>query len=301
MLQKMFPRMLEFWTVKAQAYQPDTKSKRLVVASGSAHDRTALRNRLCGDGQTEIDIGRRLPRVQRRVETAPFYRTAIEHRMQIRGIVARPVVVTLFVHISLIPDFLQRRQVFCFRAGEFPRLAQHGFAHLSTPVFRSFFIDLKRLKEQVLFGIHNTDQILQALAVMVGAVHMDVQAAGAVDFCACVAHLSNALLQFWKLRIGQLGRDHLHTVRYVVGRFVAPVYPAFCINTGVTHQFPYLTFRIFYGPGIVSASRINRLGFKIVCQRPRSLFTGDTSHFHLYPEALILDSDFTHVDSSSPL
>ena len=47
---------------------------------------------------------------------------------------------------------------------------------------------------------------------MVGSIHMDMDAAGTVDFGPCSPHPTDTLLEFGKFFIGEFWCDHFHTV-----------------------------------------------------------------------------------------
>ena len=66
-------------------------------------------------------------------------------------------------------------------------------------------IHFQGLEENILFGKHNAQEVLQALPVVIGSVHMDMDAAGIVYFSPGLSHLPDALLEFRKFRIGQFG------------------------------------------------------------------------------------------------
>jgi hypothetical protein len=123
--------------------------------------------------------------------------------------------------VPFIPDAFQLCQVTGFLGGERARLPQHRFPHLLAPTGGTGLIHLQGLEQDILLGVHDAQKVFQALAVVVGRVHMDVQAAGLIDFSACTADLPHTLLELGQLRIGQFGRNHLYLILPVICLFVA--------------------------------------------------------------------------------
>ena len=261
---------------------------------GLAHDGAALGDGLGGHGQAQVDIGCRQPGVQGGVETAELHGAPVKHGVQVEGVVAGLVVVVV-LHIALVPDLLQRGQVLRLVGGQGPGLPQHGFPHLFAPSFGPFLVHLEGLEQDVLLGEHDADEVFQALPVVAGPVHMDVEAAGIVHLGPGPLHPPHTLLEHGELVIGELGRDHLH-----------PVVPALVIigddliaadgfllreDATVAHQLPAFPLGVFYHPGVISAARILSLCPEIFRQRPCSLPPGDASHFHLHTEALVFQTN----------
>ena len=123
---------------------------------------------------------------------------------------------------------------------------------------------------------------------MVGRVHMDVQAAGAVDLCPSMPDLPHTLLELGQLRIGQFGRDHLHPVMPVSGLLIAAWRLALTADAGVAHQFPLFVFCVFDNPGVIDPTSVQGHRPEIIRQRLRGLFTGDARHLYFDTEALVL-------------
>lgn len=135
-------------------------------------------------------------------KATPFQRSAIEHRVQIQCIIACPVVMFVASVRTAVPFPLQ-----LFHAhigGQFAYLFQHGLPYLLTPPLYSGFIHIQRLKENILFGIHDGQCVFQALRRMVGGIHMDMHSTAAVDHCTGMAQCANDLLQFAHLAVLQL-------------------------------------------------------------------------------------------------
>ena len=124
--------------------------------------------------------------------------------MKVGRKITGPVVVIMGVHIPLIPDFLQPCQVLRLVGGQLTRFSQHGFPDFLAPAFRPRFIHLQSLEKNVLLGIHDPKEVLQGLAVVVGAVHMDMEATAVIDFRPGAAYCSDALLKLGQFRIFQL-------------------------------------------------------------------------------------------------
>ena len=98
-------------------------------------------------------------------------------------------------HLSLIPNALQLGKVFGFIGRKLPCAAQHRFTHLLAIILYSGWIDLQRLKQDILLGIHDAEQVFEALTVVVRRIHMDVQAAGRIDFGAGFPYFPDAFLK----------------------------------------------------------------------------------------------------------
>ena len=104
--------------------------------------------------------------------------------------------------ISLIPDAFQLGQILCLLCGELTCLLQHGFPHLFTIGSNTTRVHFEGFEENILLGEHDAQKILQALPVMIGGIHMDMDAAGIVDLSLGVPHLPDTLLKFGQFRIG---------------------------------------------------------------------------------------------------
>ena len=98
-------------------------------------------------------------------------------------------------HLSLIPNALQLGKVFGFIGRKLPCAAQHGFAHFLAIILYSGWIDLQCFKQDILLGIHDAEQVFEALTVVVRRIHMDVQAAGRIDFGAGFPYFPDAFLK----------------------------------------------------------------------------------------------------------
>ena len=190
--------------------------------------------------------------------------------------------------LPFIPNALQLCQILGFLSGEGAGLPQHGFPHLLAPAGGTGLIHLQGLEQDILLGVHDAQEVFQALAVVVGRVHMDVQAAGTVDLCPRMPDLPHTLLELWQLRIGQFGRNHLHFILPVICLFVAMQCLSLCTDASVTHQFPLFVFCVFDDPCIINPTFVLWDRSEIICQRLRGLFTGDAGHLHLDAEILVL-------------
>ena len=92
---------------------------------------------------------------------------------------------------------------------------QHGFPYFLAIVRYAIGVNLECLEQNIFFGIHNAQQVFQALAIMVCGIHMDMDTAGGIDFSPCGADAADAFLKFGQFRIGQFGRDHFHTIPWI--------------------------------------------------------------------------------------
>ena len=192
------------------------------------------------------------------------------------------------LNIPLIPDALQRCEVFRFICGELSRFLQHGFTNLLAVVNDSVGIYLQRFEQDIFLGVHDAQKVLQALAVMVGGVYMNMNAAGVVDLGPGMAHLTDAFLQLGQFCIGELGSYHFHAVSIIVNSLVAGFGFHLGINTAIRHKCPILPSRVLNFPFIVVTACAAWGRAEIVCQGPRCLLTGNAGHLHLNAEALIL-------------
>ena len=166
-----------------------------------SHHGSALVECLGRNRQRERDVCSDFTGMEGAFKTAPFKRSAIEHRVQIQCIIACPVVMLVTSVRTAVPFPLQ-----LFHAhigGQLAYLFQHGFSYLLTPPLYSGFIHIQRLKENILFGIHDRQSIFQALRRMVGGIHMNMHPAAAVDHCSGVAQRANDFLQFAHLVVLQ--------------------------------------------------------------------------------------------------
>ena len=126
---------------------------------------------------------------------------------------------------------------------------------------------------------------------MIGCVHMDMDAAGAVGLGSCVAYLPDTFLQLGQFRIGKLWRYHLHAVSVVTCCTIAAADLLLPVDAGVTHDRPLFAVPIRHTPFIVSAAHIAGVRCKIRGQRCCRLLTSDASHLYFNAEVLILHSD----------
>ncbi len=108
--QQQVTGLLELIAVKTQANQPDPEGEQLVVAAGFLHDGTPLDNGLCGHGEAQMHISRRLGGVQGRIEAPPFDGASVKDGVEVQGIVAGFVVMAIPVisistpkHCSFMP------------------------------------------------------------------------------------------------------------------------------------------------------------------------------------------------------
>ena len=83
----MLPHIFVFRPDKAQPQKESAEGKGGVFADlGFSHDSPALVDGLCGNRQRQCDIRPYLTGVEGAFKTAPFQGAAIEHRMQVQGI-----------------------------------------------------------------------------------------------------------------------------------------------------------------------------------------------------------------------
>ena len=200
--------------------------------------------------------------------------------------------------IPFIPNALQLRQIRCLLSGELAGLPKHGFSNLFAKYLDTTGIYVQRLEEDVLLGEHDAQEILQALPVMVGGVHVDMDAAGVVDLSAGMAHLPHTFLKFRQLIKSQLGGDHFHPVVPIPSPRIAVRCLSFPLDTGVAHQFPFFIFCVPDNPCAIGAAFVPGRSPEVICQSDGSLFSCDAGELHLHAEALIFQPDQVTSPSS---
>ena len=107
---------------------PDTESyiyqlrSNFILALGFAHDGAALGDGLGGDSEAQVHIGGYFSGVEGSVETPPFHGAAVKDRMQIQGMVARPVIMLGVFHGPFVPYPFQLGEVGGLVRGQRPGL-----------------------------------------------------------------------------------------------------------------------------------------------------------------------------------
>ena len=149
---------------------------------------------------------------------------------------------------AFVPDVLQLRQIRRWFVGQPPCPLQHGFAHTLTPAVDAGGVRFQGFEQQIFLGIHDTKQVLETLAVMIGSVHMDVHPAGVVDFSACLPDTAHALLKFLHLVIGELRRYHFHAIFRIGRSAIVPIVIPLCADAAIAHDAPLLALPIRYIP-----------------------------------------------------
>ena len=190
---------------------------------------------------------------------------------------------------AFVPDVLQLRQISRRFIGQPPCPLQHGFAHTLTPAVDAGGVRFQGFEQKVFFGIHDTEQILETLAVMIGSIHMDVHPAGVVDFSACLPDTAHALLKFLHLVIGELRRYHLHAIFRIGRSAIVPIVVPLCADTAIAHDAPLLALPIRYIPAIVIIIAALRRCFKIRSKCLCRFCSRDAGQLDLHAEALIFD------------
>ena len=100
----MLPHIFVFRSDEAQPQKEGAEGKGGVFADlGFSHDGPALVDGLCGNRQRQCDIRPYLTGVEGAFKTAPFQGAAIEHRMQVQGVISRPVVMLIASVRTFIP------------------------------------------------------------------------------------------------------------------------------------------------------------------------------------------------------
>ena len=220
--------------------------------------------------------------------------------MKIQGVVTGFIIVVpagpAVTLKALVPDVLQLREVRGLLRGEGPGFLQHGFPHLLAPLYGPCLIHPQGFEEKVLLGVHDANQIFEALAVVGGSVHMDMESAGVIHFRANSRHPPHALLEEGQIAIGQLGRDHFHLIGHALSRILIKLQVSirgltFRVDAGIAHELPLFPCRVLHNPGAINMFPILGGGAKIVRQSVSGLLTGDSCHLDLHAKALLLHPD----------
>ena len=82
--------------------------------------------------------------------------------------------------IAVVPDVLQLAEILGFLGGEPPGLFQHRLPYLLAPMLDPTFVDLQGFEQDILLGVHDRHEVLEAVPVVVGSIHMDMKAAGII-------------------------------------------------------------------------------------------------------------------------
>ena len=289
--QQMIPCGLELRAVESHANQPDPEGEQLVVADCFSHDGAALVDGLGGHGEAQVHIGFRPARMEGRIETSPFHCPTIEHGMEIECVISCPVIMLVAAVVAVIPNVLQLAEILGFLRGEPSGLFQHWLPHLLAPMLDTIFVDLQGFEQDVLLGVHNGHEVLEAVPVVVGGIHMDMEPAGIVGFPACVAQGADGTLKNFHVLVAKHRRHKLHLIAPVCGAEILAIHPILCTNAAVAHDFPLPPLGILHGPGVITGTYINGTGLDVVRQRFRRFPAGDAGEFDLYAELLVFDAD----------
>ena len=78
---------------------------------------------------------------------------------------------------------------------EFTGITRREAANVLAPLLDTIFVDLQGFEQNILLGVHNGHEVFEALTVVIGSVHMDMEPAGAVDPSASVPQCSDRFLK----------------------------------------------------------------------------------------------------------
>ena len=193
--QQMIPRGLELRAIEPHVHQPDPEGEQLVIADHFPHDGAPLIDGLGGHGEAQVHICLGQACMEGGIETSPFHCPAVEHGMEIECVISCPVVMLMAAVVAVIPDVLQLAEILGFLGGEPPGLFQHWLPHLLAPLLDTILIDLQGFEQDVLLGVHDRHEVLEAVPVVVGSVYMDMKAAGGVDPSASLPECSDRSLE----------------------------------------------------------------------------------------------------------
>ena len=190
---------------------------------------------------------------------------------------------------AFVPDVLQLGKIGRWFVGQPPCPLQHGFAHTLTPAVDAGWVRFQGFEQQIFLGIHDTEQVLETLAVMIGCVHMDVHPAGVVDFSACLPDTAHTLLEFLHLVIGELRCYHFHAIFWIGCSAIVTIVIPLCADTAIAHDAPLLALPIRYIPAIVIIIAALRRRSKIRAKRLCRFCSRDAGQLDFHAEALIFD------------
>ena len=192
---------------------------------------------------------------------------------------------------AFVPDVLQLGKIGRWFVGQPPCPLQHGFAHALTPAVDTGGVRFQGFEQQIFFGIHDTEQVLETLAVMIGCVHMDVHPAGVVDFSACLPDTAHTLLKFFHFVIGEFRRYHFHAIFRIGRSAIVPIVIPLCADAAIAHDAPLLALPIRYIPAIVIIIAALRRRSKIRAKRLCRFCSRDAGQLDFHAEALIFDAN----------
>lgn len=115
--------------------------------------------------------------------------------MEIECVISCPVVVLMAAVVAVIPDVLQLAEILGLLGGEPSGLLQYRLPHFLAPLLDTIFVDLQGFEQDVLLGIHDGQEVFEAVPIVVGGVHMDMEAAGGVDLAASLPECSDRSLE----------------------------------------------------------------------------------------------------------
>ena len=142
----------------------------------------------------------------------------------------------------------------------------------------------------------DANEVLQALAVVVGGVDMDAHLTGGVDSASGMPDGPDTVLKFGHLLISQHGRGQTDTpCAFPAGQaVVSPDFPL-SMYQRIVEKAPRFALLILQRPGVIGSPEMFRLRAKERSQGFRRFFTGQPGEGQFHAERLIFNADFRHA------
>lgn len=115
------------------------------------------------------------------------------------------------------------------------------------------FLGPQRREDQILFGVHDGQQVPQAARGVIRRIHMDVQPATGVDHRPSMVQRPHNLLQLAHFGIVQHRRVEFDFVSRASGWFLTPTNTLGGLDTAVIDEPPRLPVRVLDLPGVIQA------------------------------------------------
>ncbi|BAE86435.1 hypothetical protein DSY4646 [Desulfitobacterium hafniense Y51] len=204
--------------------------------------------------------------------------------MQVQTVVPAVMVMLAVTVAVVVPDAADLVQGFGLFTVDF---IQKALLHLLAILPLPCHLHLHSLVDQILLGSHDVGDVSQGVGVVRRGIQVDVDTAGLICNHSSLPKLANNLLYSFDVLIAADGTDQLHTVG-VICRYNLTSFFLFCFYAAVAHDLPTAALavqhRIF---SVVAAIKIGG-PLEIFRQHLCGTLTGQTRHFNLNAEALLL-------------
>ena len=252
-------------------------------------------------GQAELDVGLDLPGVGGAVEKPELHGAFGKEGVKIDAVVAGGVVVAVAdaalvtVVPGAVPDVLG--SVPALPAGLFHCLEQLRADFVAPAVCP--VADLKSLVEQVLPPNGKVQQAREAFRGVVGAIHMDMDAAGGVCHSPFLDQRTDNVLQVLDVLVLKDGGDDLAGIP-LIGRddFITTL--LFTADAAVAHGLPGAALAVASAVGVVGGADVAGGLAEVFRDGSGCGGAGDAGQLNFDAEVLVLDAG-THIDFSLSL